>query len=60
MFDSIPEEDRKTGAKDVYLNSGTNFPTEKGLGVSWGIGSDRLGFKLNLDGKTTTNIRCYQ
>ena len=27
MLDSIPEEDRRTGVKDVYLNSGTNFPT---------------------------------
>ena len=38
----------------MYLNSGTNFPTEKALGVNWDIGSDRLGFKLNLDGKLTT------
>ena len=54
VLDSIPEEDRRTGVKDVYLNSGTNFPTEKALGVNWDIGSDRLGFKLNLDGKPTT------
>ena len=54
MLDSIPEEDRRTGVKDVYLNSGTNFPTEKALGVNWDTGSDKLGFKLNLDGKPTT------
>ena len=54
VLDSIPDEDRKTGVKDVYLNSGNNFPTEKALGVNWDIGSDKLGFKLNLDGKPTT------
>ena len=53
VLDSIPEEDRRTGVKG-YLNSGTNFPTEKALGVNWDIGSDRLGFKLSLDGKPTT------
>ena len=50
VLDSIPEEDRRTGAKDVYLNRGTNFLTENALGVNWNIGSDGLGFKLNLDG----------
>ena len=54
VLESIPEEDRRTGVKDVYLNSGTNFPTEKAIGVNWNIGSDRLGFKLNLDGKPAT------
>ena len=57
VLDSIPEEDRRTGVKDVYLNSGTNFPTEKVLGVNWDIGSDRLGFKLNPDSKPTTRCR---
>ena len=32
VLDSIPEEDRRTGMKDVYFNSGTSFPREKG---SW-------------------------
>ena len=59
VFDSISEEDRRTGVKDVNLNSGTNFPTEKALGVNWDIGSDRLGFKLNLDGKQL-DLRRYQ
>ena len=54
VLDSIPEKDKRTAVKDVYLNSGTNFPTEKALGVNWDIGSDRLGFKLRLDGKPTT------
>ena len=40
----------------MYLNSGTNFPAEKVLRGNWGIGSDRLGFKLSLDGKPTS--RC--
>ena len=40
----------------MCLNSGTSFPKEKALGVNWDIGSDTLGFKLNLDGKPTT--RC--
>ena len=40
--------------KDVRPNSGTSFPTEKALRVNWDIGSDTLGFKLNLDGKPTT------
>ena len=54
MLNSIPQEDRRTEVKDVYHNSGTNFPTEKALGVNWDIGSDRLSFKLDLDGKPTT------
>ena len=54
MLDSVPEEDRRTGVKDVYFNSDTNFPIEMALGVNWDIGSDKLGFKLNLDGKPTT------
>ena len=54
MLDSVQEENRRTGMKDVHFNSATNFPTEKALGVNWDIGSDRLGFKLNLDGKLTT------
>ena len=28
------------------------FPEKKALEVNWNIGSDRLGFKLNLDVKT--------
>ena len=54
VLNSIPEEDRRTGVKDAYLNSGTNFPIEKALEVNWDIGSDRLVFKLNLDDKPTT------
>ena len=54
VLDSIPEEDRRIGVKDLCLNSGTSFPTEKALGVSWDIGSDTLSFKLNLDGEPTT------
>ena len=38
----------------MHLNSGTSFPAEKALGVNWDIGSDTLGFKLNLHGKSTT------
>ena len=57
---SVPEKDRRIGLKDVYLNSDTNFPTEKSLAVNWDIGCDRLGFKLNLDSKRTTRCRCYQ
>ena len=56
MLDSIPEEDKRIGVKNVCLNSGTSFPKEKALGVNWDIGSDTLSFKLNLDGKPTT--RC--
>ena len=56
VLDSIPEEDRPTGLKNVYLNIGTNFQTEKVLGVNWDSRSDRLGFKLNPDSKPTT--RC--
>ena len=50
----IPEEDRRAGVKDVYLNSDTNFPTEKALEVNCDVGSDIISFKLNLDGKPTT------
>ena len=54
VLDSIPEEDKRIGVKDMCLNSGTSFPTKKALGVNWDIGSDTLRFKLNLDGKPTT------
>ena len=54
VLDSIPEEDKRIGVKDVHLNSGTSFLTEKGLGVNWDTESDTLGFKLNLDGKPRT------
>ena len=47
VLDSISEEDRRTGVKDVCLNSGANFPTEKAVGVNWDIECSRLGFKLN-------------
>ena len=57
-LDSIPEEDKKLWVKDVSLNSGTSFPTEKALGVNWDIESDTLVFKLNLDGEPTTR-RCW-
>ena len=53
MLASVPEEDRGLGLKDVYLNSGTNFPTEKALGVNLDIGNDRPSFNLNLDSKPT-------
>ena len=56
VLDSITEEDKRIGVKNVCLNSGTSFPKEKALGVNWDIGSDTLSFKLNLDGKPTT--RC--
>ena len=54
MLDSISEEDRRIGVKDVCLNNGTSFPTEKTLGVNWDIGSNALVFKLNIDTKPTT------
>ena len=54
VLDSIPEEDKRIGMKDVCLNRGTSFPTENALGVNWDIESDTLVFKLNLDGKPTT------
>ena len=54
VLDSIPEEDRRIGVKDLCLSNGTSFPREKALGVSWDIGSDTLSFKLNLDDEPTT------
>ena len=42
VLDSIPEEDRRAVVKGVCLNSGTNFPAEKGLGVNLDTESDRL------------------
>ena len=57
MLDSIPEQDRRSGVKDVYFNSVANFSTEKVLVVIWDIGSDRLGFKLNLDSEPTTSCQ---
>ena len=42
VLDSIPEEDRRAEVKGVCLNSGTNFPAEKGLGVNLDTESDRL------------------
>ena len=57
VIDSIPERNRRTGVKDVRLNRGTSSPTEKALRVNWDIGSDTLGFKLNLDGKPATRLQ---
>ena len=45
---------KRVGVKDVCLNSGTSFPREKAFRVNWNIGTDTLGFKLNLHGKPTT------
>ena len=50
VLDSIPEEDRRTGV--CTLTVVPIFPEKKALEVNWNIGSDRLGFKLNLDVKT--------
>ena len=58
VLDSIPEEDRRTEGKDVCLNSGTNFPTEKGPGVSLDTESDRPGFNWMVNQQL--DVRCYQ
>ena len=50
VLDSIPEEDRRTGVCNLTVVP--IFPEKKALEVNWNIGSDRLGFKLNLDVKT--------
>ena len=34
VLDSIPEENRRIGVKDLYLNSCANFPTENALGIN--------------------------
>jgi len=54
VLQSIPEEDRLTGVKDMDLSKGLNLPTEKALGINWDIEEDTLGYKVILKEKPMT------
>ena len=54
LLEQIPEKDGRSGLKSVDLNNGADLPTDKVLGVNWNIESNKLGFKVKLEGKPQT------
>ena len=54
VLQSIPESDRRDGLKNMFINSGSDFQTEKALGINWDIENGKLGFKVNLGDKPYT------
>ena len=54
VLEQIPEKDSRSGLKSADLSNGADLPTEKALGVNWNIESDKLGFKVKLEGKPQT------
>ena len=54
VLQSIPEANRRDGLKNIDINSGTELPTERALGINWDIDNDKLGFKVNLGNKSYT------
>ncbi|XP_043241728.1 uncharacterized protein LOC122391661 [Amphibalanus amphitrite] len=47
VLDSIPEADHSPKIKSLNLRIDT-LPTDRALGVSWNVQSDRLGYQLEL------------
>ena len=35
VLQSIPEADRRDGLKNIDINSGSDLPTERALGINW-------------------------
>ena len=48
VLQSILKADRGDGLKNIDINSGSDLPIEKALGINWDIENDKLGFKVNL------------
>ena len=38
----------------MFINSGSDFQTERALGINWDIENGKLGFKVNLGDKPYT------
>ncbi|KAM8861775.1 uncharacterized protein ACB058_008484 isoform 2-T2 [Synchiropus picturatus] len=53
LLTSIPEEDRASGIKDLYLNK-DQLPTERALGVQWCTNSDAFKLKIEVQQKPCT------
>ena len=51
VFQSVTETEKRKGVKNIYLNSGTDLPTERALTVKWNIENDQLGFTVSLGNK---------
>ena len=48
VLDSIPEADRSPKIKSLHLDSDV-LPTDRALGVSWHVQSDRLGYQVEMN-----------
>ena len=48
VLQSILEVNRRDSLKNIDINSDSDLPTEKALGINWDIENDKLGFKVNL------------
>ena len=56
VLQSIPEANRRDGLNniDIVINSGSDLPTERALGINWDIENDKLGLKVSLGDKPYT------
>ena len=54
VLQSIPEADRRDALKNIDINSGSDLPTERALGINWDIENEKLSFKVNLGDKPYT------
>ena len=57
VLQSIPKADRRDGLMNIDINSGSDLPTERALGINRDIENGKLGFKLNLGDKPYTRKR---
>ena len=48
VLESIPKADGRDGLKNIDINSGSDLPTKRTLGINWDIENDNLGFKVIL------------
>ena len=56
----ILEADRKDDLKNIDINSDSDLPTERALGINWDIENDKLGFKVNLGDNHPQEEECSQ
>ena len=54
VLQSIHKADRRDGLKNIDINSGSDLPTERALGINRDIENDKLCFKVNLGNKPYT------
>ena len=60
VLQSILEADRKDDLKNIDINSDSDLPTERALGINWDIENDKLGFKVNLGDNHPQEEECSQ